>query len=158
VRAKHSLEQCQSKIRMTLLIEEPVASQLRKAVFDTETRYTISEIANESMKRSAQLLERLYNGGEQFPKRRHALTGGRPPILNGGSSKRAVATPMTVYVEREVAERFRDAVYYTPTHETITRVISKALGHAARILNRKRMTAERKRKLGETRKVSEDLL
>jgi hypothetical protein len=50
---------------------------------------------------------------------------------------------MTVYVDAAIAERFRNAVYFTPTHETISRVISRALNHAALILERRRKVADR---------------
>ena len=134
-----------TKHLMTLLVHKHVAQRVRKAVRETPTRYTISEVASRAMEGAAQLLERWYNYDRPFPKRKEELKGGRPPELEGEGAQRVPTERMTVYVDAAIAERFRNAVYYTPTHETISRVISRALNHAARKLERKRMVAERKK-------------
>jgi hypothetical protein len=130
---------------MTLIVGKDVAERVRRAARQTPDRHTLSEIAGVAMERSARVLEYLYHGNQPFPRRTSNLKVGPPPLSEGQTARHVPKARMTVYVDPAIAERFRNAVYYTPTHETISGVISRALGQAAKKLERERMAAERKR-------------
>jgi hypothetical protein len=133
----------EKKHLMTLIVGKDVAERVRRAVRETPARHTLSEVAGVAMERSARVMEYLYHSRKPFPRRRSKLKVGPPPGSGGPGARRIPKARMTVYVDPEVAERFRNAVYYSPTHETISSVISLALGHAAKVLERKGKIAER---------------
>lgn len=130
---------------MTLIVGRDVAERVRQAVRETPERHTLSEIAGAAMERSARVLEYLYHDSRPYPRRVSNLKVGPQPLAEGQVAQHIPKARMTVYVDPAIAERFRNAVYYTPTHETISGVISRALGHAAKILERERKAAEGKR-------------
>jgi hypothetical protein len=135
-----------NKTKMTLLIDPPVAMRLRKSVRETPTRFTISEVANEALKRAAGMLERWYNEGQPFANRKHPqLNGGRPPKreLKSDLAVKKQSEKLTVHIDNDVAVRFRNAIYFSPTHETIANVATRALAHASKLLERKRKVADR---------------
>jgi len=88
-------------------------------------------------------LEGWYNHHRPFPKREGDLIGGPP--TKGANIVQVKKDRLTVYVETDIAERFRNAVYYTPTHETLSEVISLALKLAVRELAKEARKARRKK-------------
>lgn len=115
-----------------------MANRVKTAVINTPTRYTISEVANTAMLRAAKLLEHQYHQGLPFPPRpTERLKGGRPPQLLDAPPKRM---PMTVVVDSGNLDRLKNAIYYSPTKETMAHVMTVALSRAARYLEKKRMT------------------
>ena len=125
---------------MTLIVRRDVAERVRRAIREARPRHTFSGVAGVAMERAACVLEYLYHNRKPFPHRSSELKLGPP---KGELPQRIPKVRMTVYVEPELAERFRNAVYYSPTHETISSVMSLALSHAATVLERRRRAAMR---------------
>jgi hypothetical protein len=127
------------KKRVTVLVDAVLAASLRELVSLTATRHTMSSVVGKAMQEAARFPGKRYGPFPRTPSEREIrLKGGRPPRLptvseNRASSKRV---PITVYVDDEVINRLKKAVYHSPTRFTMAEVVSTSLQSAVRILER----------------------
>jgi hypothetical protein len=63
---------------MTLLLPASLVERFKNAVYWTPAGITISDVATTVLEKAIMRLEKQYNGGEHFKRRRTELKGGRP--------------------------------------------------------------------------------
>lgn len=66
------------KERFTAHIPVDLIDQVRNAIYWTPAFETLAAVTERGLRREVKALERKYNGGEPFPKRKANLKGGRP--------------------------------------------------------------------------------
>ena len=69
------------KVRATLYLSQEILEQARDATVHLAgypARLTLTKLAENALRAELERLKRLYNGGQDFPKRDADLRGGRP--------------------------------------------------------------------------------
>lgn len=95
------------KKRLTVHIPKGIADRVR-GVVNSDPDLTISDVVARSVDALVHRLEQ-ENGGP-FPRRRGPLKKGRPCGKNRGEPLQIV----TGYVDEDLLDRLRDAIYWTP--------------------------------------------
>jgi hypothetical protein len=69
------------KVRATLYLSQEILDQARNAAVHLAgypARLTLTKLAENALRAELERLRRLYNNGEEFPRRDADLRGGRP--------------------------------------------------------------------------------